>query len=130
MEKMKKLVLIFLVLGTAIISAQTDEPTGSLEGKVIDRETKSPLIGVNIYVKNTQTGTTTDIEGNYGINSLPVGMTTVVFSYIGYEKVTKTDINIKPDGTSFVNVEMKSSAVELQDVVVTDLLLPMDISLN
>lgn len=32
---MKKLVLIFLVTGTAIISAQTDEPTGSLEGKVI-----------------------------------------------------------------------------------------------
>jgi len=117
---MKKLILIFLVMGTAIISAQTDEPMGSLEGKVIDRETKSPLIGVNIYIKNTQTGTTTDMEGNYEINSLPVGITTVVFSYIGYEKVTKTDINIKPDGTSFVNVEMNSSAVELQDIVVTD----------
>jgi hypothetical protein len=120
MEKMKKLVFILLIMGTAILSAQTDEPTGSLKGKVIDRETKSPLIGVNIYIKNTQTGSTTDADGNYEIIDVKVGLTTVVFSYLGYETVTKTDINLKPDRTSFVNVEMNSSSVELQDIVVTD----------
>ncbi|UCH64605.1 MAG: TonB-dependent receptor, partial [Ignavibacterium sp.] len=117
---MKKLVLIMLVMGSTLLSAQTDEPIGSIKGKVIDRETKSPLIGANIYIKNTQTGTTTDREGNYEIPNVSVGLTTVVFSYIGYESVTKTDINVKPDRTSFVNVEMKISALEIDDVVVTN----------
>ena len=121
---MNKMILILFMMSTVAFYAQTDEPTGSIKGKVIERETKSPLIGVNIYLKNTQTGTTTDTEGNYEIKNIPVGLTTIVFSYIGYEQVTKTDINIKPDRTSFVNVGMNFSVVEMQDVVVqTDIFL-------
>ena len=116
----KILYVILLLLGTTVLFAQNDEPKGSLEGKVLDIETKTPLIGVNIYIKNTQTGTTTDIKGNYKMTGIPVGLINVVFSYIGYESVTKADVNVKPDRTVFLNVDMKVSAVELQDVVVTN----------
>ena len=117
---MKKMLLVLLLLVPIFSFAQNDGPKGSIQGKVIDIETKTPLIGVNIYIKNTQTGTTTDLEGNYEIKNVPVGLLNVVFSYIGYEAITKTDINVKPDRTLFLNIEMTSSAVELQDVVVTN----------
>jgi hypothetical protein len=117
---MKKIFMILLFFSATSIFAQNDEPKGSLEGKLLDVETKTPLIGVNIYIKNTQTGTTTDSEGNYKISNIPVGLINVVFSYIGYESVTKADVSIKPDRTLFLNVDMKSSAVELEDVVVTN----------
>lgn len=116
----KYLFAIMLLLGTAALSAQNDGPKGSLEGKVLDVETKTPLIGVNIYIRNTQTGTTTDLDGNYKIENIPVGLVNVVFSYIGYEQVTKADVSIKPGRTVFLNVDMKSSSVELADVVVTN----------
>lgn len=116
-----KYTIVALLLFTASLSfAQNDEPKGSIAGKVIDRETKSPLIGVNIFIKDLQIGTTTDTEGNYEIKNIPVGLSTVVFSYIGYESVTKTDLSIKPDRKFYLNIEMNSSAVELQDVVVTN----------
>jgi hypothetical protein len=118
--KMKTLVLFMSMIWVALLYAQSDEPTGNLQGRVIDVETKSPLIGVNIYIKNSGTGTTTDENGDYRMKNLPLGFTTVIFSYIGYESVSKTDINILPEKTSFVNAGMKSSAVEIQDVVVTD----------
>ena len=117
---MKKLFVILLMLGTAVLFAQNDEPKGNLEGKVLDIETKTPLIGVNIYIKSTQIGVTTDIDGNYKITNIPVGLINVVFSYISYESVTKADVSIKPDRTVFLNIEMNPSAVELQDVVVTN----------
>jgi len=117
---MKKAIMILLLIYTAASFAQIDEPKGSIKGKIVDAETKTPLIGVNIYIKNTQTGTSTDNEGNYEITSIPVGLINVVFSYIGYESVTKTDINVKPDRTLYLNIEMRSSAVKLQDVVVTN----------
>lgn len=116
---MKKLLLL-LLLGTTFLPAQKDELEGSIAGKVIDRETKSPLTGVNIFIKNSQTGTTTDFEGSYEIKNAPVGLSTVVFSYVGYESVTKTDLSVKPNRTLYLNIEMNSSAVELQDVVVTN----------
>lgn len=117
---MKYLILIAMIMWAAILPAQNEGPKGNINGTVIDQETKSPLIGVNIYIKNTQTGTTTNENGEYEINNLRVGFYTVVFSYIGYEQITKTDINVKPGRTTFANIEMKSTSVNLQDVVVTN----------
>jgi hypothetical protein len=117
-EKMKYLIL--LLFCTAALFAQPDMPKGSIKGKVLDIQTKTPLIGVNIYLKNTQTGTTTDTEGIYELTNIPVGLINIVFSYIGYEQVTKTDIYVKPDRTTYLNIDMNPSAVELQDVVVTN----------
>lgn len=116
---MKKIIMIILLTGANIIFAQTNEPKGNLEGRVMDAETKSPLIGVNIYIKSTQTGTTTDADGKYKISNVPAGLTTIVFSYIGYESVTKTDISIKPGKSVYLDVDMKSSSIELKEVVVT-----------
>ena len=117
---MKRTIMILLLTISVLVSAQTDVPKGSITGKVLDIETKTPLIGVNIYIKNMQTGTTTRSDGSYELNGIPVGLINVIFSYIGYESITKTDINVKPDRTTFLNIEMSPAAVELQDVVVTN----------
>jgi hypothetical protein len=117
---MKYLILGVLLIWSVVLTAQTDEPKGNISGTVIDQETKSPLVGVNIYIKNTQTGATTNIEGEYEIKNIPVGLTTVVFSYIGYDRVVKTDIVVKPERTTFINIGMKSSNIDLQEVVVTN----------
>ncbi len=112
---MKNLVLIFFLL-TSLISAQT--PKGHLKGKVLDADNLRPLIGVNIIVKDKNIGAASDEEGNYVIENLKVGTYTVVFSYLGYKTVTKTDVIIKSDRTVFLNAELKSSLVEMSDVVV------------
>lgn len=117
---MKKVFLILVILNTCVIFAQNNEPKGTLEGSILDIETKTPLIGVNIYIKSTQTGTTTDEEGNYKITNIPAGLVNVVFSYIGYESITKADISIKPGKVVFLDVDMKSSSIELKEVVVTN----------
>jgi hypothetical protein len=115
---MKKLCLIFILTST-FLAAGTDLP-GSVTGRITDKETKSPLIGVNIYIKNTGTGTTTDLKGNYELKNVPAGLVSIVFSYIGYEAVTKTDVAVKPGREVRLDIEMSSSPVEMKDVVVTN----------
>ncbi len=55
----------------------------SVTGQVLD-ETDKPLPGVNILVKGTTIGTTTDVEGRYSL-SVPDGNAVLVFSFIGYQ---------------------------------------------
>ena len=95
-----------------------DLPKGNLEGSVRDQNTKMSLIGVNIYNSDKGIGTTTDEKGKFVFKNIPVGTYTIQFSYLGYDKVTVTDVIIRPNRTTYLNVEMNASSVELENVVV------------
>ena len=90
----------------------TNKPfTGKVTGKVTDAETGEALIGVNIVVKGTTTGTISDVNGNYQI-ALPSGSNILVISYIGY----KTQEILVSSST--INVSMTAEQLALQEVVV------------
>ncbi|MEK6478981.1 TonB-dependent receptor [Catalinimonas sp. 4WD22] len=83
----------------------------TITGKVTD-ENNDPLPGVSILVKNTTTGTVTDIEGNYRLN-VSDDATTLVFSSVGYttEEVAIGDQNV-------INVSLVPDIQALGEVVV------------
>lgn len=72
-----------------------------LSGRVLDSSTGHPLESVAIYFDNTTIGTTTNDEGFFSIEYSDAIQSTLVISYLGYEKVfisdyrQKTDITIK-----------------------------------
>lgn len=53
---------------------------------VIKNDSGEPLIGVNILVVGTTTGTISDFDGSYSL-SVPAGSTQLQFSYTGFESV-------------------------------------------
>ena len=72
-----------------------------------------PMAGVNVVVKGTQNGTTTDAKGNYSID-LPKGANALMFSFLGYVPQT-----IEVTATqSVLNVQMTEDATMLNEVVV------------
>lgn len=83
-----------------------------VQGTVLEEGTNEPLIGVNVVVKGTTIGTTTDIEGKYSIK-VPSENSVLVFSFIG-QKTEEHPVK----GTSTVNIVMKSDATMLSEVVV------------
>jgi len=114
------LMFLILVMGTftgAVFSYPVDA-TGSIEGKLLDAETKAPLIGANVSVMNTRRGAVTDSEGNFVIRNIPVGGYSLKFSYIGYETLIKTDVIVKSQRATFVNAELKATTVGMDSVMV------------
>lgn len=82
-----------------------------VSGRVTD-ENGNPLVGVSIQVKNTQTGTITDDDGEYTI-TVPSKQSTLVFTYIGYTSVEK----VVGDKT-VLNVVLQTESTGLNQVVV------------
>lgn len=102
---MWKYTLFFLWLGPLVLSAQN-----IVTGTVTEDISGSALIGVNIIVKGTATGTVTDFDGHYQI---PASINdTLVFTYIGYTPVERVVT------TSTLNVTMAQSIEELGEIVV------------
>lgn len=83
----------------------------AVKGKVQD-ESGSSMPGVNILVKGTSNGTTTDADGQYNI-SVPDGNATLVFSFIGYASQ-----EISLGGRTTVDVKMEPSTEQLTEIVV------------
>ncbi|WP_179354136.1 SusC/RagA family TonB-linked outer membrane protein [Winogradskyella vidalii] len=84
----------------------------NIKGTVFDASTSSPLPGVNIIVKNTSTGGTTDFDGNFVIPNRKIG-DVLVFSYLGF---ISQEVEIKGDDT--LNIQLKEDAQSLSEVVV------------
>lgn len=81
-------------------------------GKVTDSETGEPLPGVNVVVKGTTIGTTTDIDGSFSLN-VPDFNVTLIFSFVGYAMQ-----EIPLAGRTNINVNMASEKIGLEEVVV------------
>lgn len=74
-----------ITLLTCLFSVNSFAQTFVIKGNVTDKE-KLPIIGANIWVKGTTTGTITDLDGNFSI-VISQKSSTLVIKYIGYKDV-------------------------------------------
>lgn len=84
-HKLIRFLLLFVLSNIAILTYAGQNEIFSadktISGKVVD-ENGEPLIGVNIFVKDTKGGTISDLDGGFTL-TVPAN-STLVFSYIGY----------------------------------------------
>ena len=102
------LIAILAVFQFASLFAQES----SVSGLVTGSESGEPLFGVNVLIKGTNRGTTTDFEGNYQIDVAPGEV--LVFSSVGYEKQ-----EVSFTGQSTIDVSLVEDLESLDEVVVT-----------
>ena len=103
-----KIALLVLMFATALMSF--GQPAVKVTGKVTD-ETGEALIGVSVTAKGDSHGVTTDIDGNYVIETQ--AGTILVYSYIGYDPAER-----RVTGPGVINVTLGESKTELSEVVV------------
>lgn len=99
-------------------SAVSAQDNGVIAGTLVDTETGEVLIGANVVIRDTTTGTTTDLDGHYRIINLPSGDYVLVFSYIGYNPTTVSDIRVVAGATTTIDVGLHSEAINVGEVTV------------
>ncbi|HTD41042.1 MAG TPA: TonB-dependent receptor [Mucilaginibacter sp.] len=90
-------------------------PVTLFSGKVIDADTKDPLIGASVSVKGTNNVTTTGLDGTFKINMDQADGSVLVISYVGY--ITK-EITLTGK-TELGEIGLRTSANAMKEVVVT-----------
>lgn len=87
-------------------------------GHVIDKKTKEHLPYINIIVKGTTIGVTTDGTGHYSLTNVPAGKQVLVAKALGYSTVEKP-IDVKEGKSQEVNFEIDEDVISLDQVVVS-----------
>jgi len=101
------LALILLLCTVTPVFAQNV----TVSGTVTDVN-KEPLIGVNVQVKGTSTGTITDLNGKYSLQSLG-SQSVLVFSYVGF---LPQEVTVGNQRT--INVTLREDTKNLDEVIV------------
>jgi TonB-linked SusC/RagA family outer membrane protein len=108
-QKVLKLFFLICVLGFSSLQAQT------VTGTITDIMDWTSLPGVNVILKGSETGASSDFDGKYSIEVTSANAI-LQFSYIGYATQ-----EISVNGKTIINVSMMQSAESLNEVVVTAL---------
>ncbi|WP_298264341.1 SusC/RagA family TonB-linked outer membrane protein [uncultured Lutibacter sp.] len=108
-QKVLKLFFVICIVGFSSIQAQT------VTGTITDATDGTPLPGVNVVIKGTTTGVSSDFDGKYSID-VKSDNAILQFSFLGY--ATK---EVTVNGKSIINVTLEQSAESLDEVVVTAL---------
>jgi len=109
---MKKIGFIILVFITNLLTAQEN---ATVSGYLKDAKNGEALIGVTVYKKHSQVGTSTNAYGFYSL-TLPRGNDTIMYSFIGY-KTIQNPVNL--NGNQTVNIELQEEGKDLDEVIVS-----------
>lgn len=104
----KKILILLLFSFSAISFAQNVD----VKGTITEGSSGQPLPGVNILIKNTSRGATTDFDGIFTINEVPIN-SVLVISYLGYVSQEITVVNSDP-----INIVLQEDTETLNEVVV------------
>ena len=112
MKNITKKIFQFLILLLPFITEAQEKTI--ITGKVYDAVTREPLPFVNLLLRNTTVGTTTDIDGAYRLETNTVS-DSLEASYIGYTLASKHIVNHK---TQVINFFLQSESKSLSEVVI------------
>ena len=103
-------IVTILCLCTTVLSAQN-----ILRGKIIDKETKLPISGAYVSIKNIKQKTVSDKTGNYQIDIPSNGIYIVEVSFVGYKRVRQVVVS---EGNTTKDFFLETSTNALNEAVV------------
>ena len=110
-------ILQWLLIVVILSGAQFAGTTGKIVGTVVDKDSGDPLVGVNVVIKELQTGAATDEDGYFFLNNIPPGEYTVEVSYLGFQPIAYTGVRVTVDHTTEVKSQLQSVTVESDEAV-------------
>ncbi|NCD68415.1 TonB-dependent receptor [Mucilaginibacter agri] len=119
---MKKLLHIFLFVQLITLGINTvkGQSTGKISGKITDKKTGETLIGATVLIQGSTKGAATNVNGNYILSGLAPGTYTLLVRYVGYSTKSITEVAVKGNEVTALNVILEESAGNaLSEVTVT-----------
>lgn len=90
--------------------------TGSIQGHIINRDTSKPIAWVNIYLEKTKLAVATDVEGNFALDGISIGVYNIHISHIDYGDTIVKAVQVIADSTICLDIEFPLSCRYKQSI--------------
>lgn len=116
------LLILFMSLSSINFLYSRDNENNSLEsykiqGQVIDKITREPLVAAVVSVWNKNVYTTTDAEGKFSISNLQGGIYRLKVDLLGYKQYLSYEFMLSVNG-EFITIELEEESIRLSEITV------------
>ncbi len=108
--------VLFLVINISFIFPVNAQEKINFTGKVLDANTRQPLVGASINFPDMRRGTTSTAEGTFRVPGMPAGKILVEISFTGYTSIVETIDLVQSSEIEFI---LKPTFFETEAVTVT-----------
>ena len=113
------LVILFLAISDRVVS-EIYPQTQTIRGKVMDVDSRQPLVGANVFILESSPpkGSSTDMNGKFRIEHVPVGRIDLRVTYLGYEEKVIPNVLVNSGKEVILTIELQESVREMEEVVI------------
>jgi len=115
--------------GTIVITKNNDNsssinpkqlPTQTIRGIVIDKDAQFTIIGANVIIIGTdpQLGASTDVDGKFRIENVPIGRQSIKVSYLGYEDAYVAEFQVGSGKEIIQTIQLTEKISQLNEIVI------------
>jgi outer membrane receptor protein involved in Fe transport len=115
----RKTFSFFIILFSIPFQLSAQISTGTIAGEIRDAATQQPLPFANILVEGTRWGAVSNNLGYFVIKNVSAGTYALKATMLSYRTAVRSDVVVLPNRNSAVNIELTSSAIEVEGVSVT-----------
>ncbi|MBO4567966.1 MAG: TonB-dependent receptor [Bacteroidales bacterium] len=107
--------LAFLLITSVLAYAQGDN---SIKGFVYEKSNGEPVMFANVFLRGTNHGSTTDINGYFSITRIPDGSYTLMVTSIGYDTITE-QVSVKGNQILHKKFSIEETSIQLAAVSIS-----------
>jgi hypothetical protein len=114
-------VLLFSLMISSLVWSQDQITVTTIRGTVVDKQSQYPLPGATIILiaSDPVKATTTNADGNFRLENVPVGRQSFQVSMMGYEPMVYSNLLLNSGKEFTLNVQLVESVTELNTVEIS-----------
>ncbi|MEJ2629292.1 MAG: carboxypeptidase-like regulatory domain-containing protein, partial [bacterium] len=117
---MKKHIILFVFVMAVVLKLEASPSVGTVQGKVSEDPGSRVIPGVLVTIMDTGFHTLSNEKGEYKFISVPAGNYRIKFSATGFGTIVETDVIVRPDRITFLDVKMKEQLPHVKETVTVE----------
>lgn len=114
---MRKIFISFYIMMLAVTANAQTVSTQIIRGQITDDISRAPVSGATVSIeRNTQLTTTTDNNGNFVLQNVPLGRHTLKISFVGYEEQIVPEILVTSGKEVILNIPLTEKVNTLKEI--------------
>ena len=113
-------IVLTVLLLFPFMEAMAQNPTQTIRGVVVDKEGQFTIIGANVIIIGTEPviGASSDADGKFRIDNVPIGRQSIKVSYLGYEDSFTSELQVSSGKEIVLDIQLKEKSSQLNEVVI------------